>query len=142
MVLSSPFKRAYDTVAGFADAAGLDVEVIEDLRERKISNEWLPDFNSYCERQWSDFSYKLPNGECLTEVQSRNIMVLRNILNRYKGQNIAVGTHGCALNTIINYYDDSYGIKEVMDMLHKMPWAVKLSFNGQECVSIEYIDLI
>jgi 2,3-bisphosphoglycerate-dependent phosphoglycerate mutase len=141
-VLSSPFTRAYETVADFGAQAGLTVELIEDFRERKISDGWISDFNSFCERQWNDFTYRLPNGECLSEVQERNIAALRGVLKRYEGKSIAVGTHGCALNTIIHYFDNSYGIKEVMEMLHKMPWAVKMEFDGERFVGMEFIDLI
>jgi 2,3-bisphosphoglycerate-dependent phosphoglycerate mutase len=141
-VLSSPFKRAYETVAGFADSAGFIVEVIEDFRERKITDGWIENFKEFCERQWSDFTYHLPGGESLEKVQRRNITALSDVLERYEGQNIAVGTHGCALTTIINYFYNSYGITEVMGMLQKMPWVVKIMFDGKKCAGIEYIDLI
>jgi 2,3-bisphosphoglycerate-dependent phosphoglycerate mutase len=75
-------------------------------------------------------------------VQQRNIAALADVLDRYDGRNIAVGTHGCALSTIINYYDKAYGIKEVTDMLGKMPWAVTMTFNGKQCVGIEYTDIV
>ncbi len=118
------------------------MEVIEDFRERKISDGWIENFHEFCKRQWADFSYRLPGGECLNEVQGRNVAALKVVLEKYAGKSIAVGTHGCALNTIINHYDNSYGINEVYEMLGKMPWAVKMTFHGQECVGIEYIDLL
>ena len=36
VVLSSPFKRAVDTVKDFADSKGLTVETVNDFRERKV----------------------------------------------------------------------------------------------------------
>ena len=42
-VLSSPFKRAVDTIAGFADGAGFEIEIIEDFRERKSDSDWVRD---------------------------------------------------------------------------------------------------
>ena len=49
-VLSSPFKRAADTVREFADAHGLDVVPVEDFRERRIAGTWIGDFRGlgYC----------------------------------------------------------------------------------------------
>ena len=38
VVLSSPFKRAYDTVKHFADSRGENIQVVEDFKERKIDN--------------------------------------------------------------------------------------------------------
>ena len=140
-VLSSPFKRSYDTVADFAKTAGLTVEVIDDFRERAIGHEWVKkeDFRAYTARQWDDVTYKLPGGESFSEVQARNIAALEAALTRYKGKNIAIGTHGTALSTIIRYYDSSYSFDEKHAM--PMPWVAKLTFNNHDFISIEKIDL-
>ena len=37
--LSSPYKRAVDTIADFAESVNLEIEIIDDFRERKIGNE-------------------------------------------------------------------------------------------------------
>ncbi|MCL2203962.1 MAG: NUDIX domain-containing protein [Defluviitaleaceae bacterium] len=140
-VLSSPFKRAYDTVAPFAREAGLDVRVVADFRERKITDAWLEDFKSYATRQWADFSYKLEDGESLAEVQTRNVAALGAVLREYAGRCVAVGTHGTALSTIINHYAPTFGAEDFWDMAGRMPWAVKMAFDGQRCVAIEKIDL-
>ena len=142
IVLSSPFKRSYDTVADFAETAGLTIEVIDDFRERAISHErWIDDFATFSKEQWADFSYKLPDGECLADVQARNIAVLKDVLVRYKGKNIAVGTHGTALSLIIHYYSPAYGFKDFKAMASLMPWAVKMTFDENACTAIEKIDL-
>lgn len=68
VVLSSPFKRAVDTVRDFADKHNLEIEVVENFRERRIDSCWIEDFTGFCKRQWKDFDYKLLDGECLQEV--------------------------------------------------------------------------
>jgi len=140
-VLSSPFKRAYDTVSEFAEFAGLDIEVVEDFRERAISDYWVDDFKAYMANQWNDFNFKLPGGECFAEVQARKVAAFKEILERNEDKNIAVGTHGTALSLLINYYDNSYGLAESYEMISKMPWAVKMEFDVLECARIEKIDL-
>ena len=138
-VLSSPFKRSYDTVADFAKTAGLTIEVIDDFRERHVGKEWIEDFHSYAKKCFEDFSYKLPGGECYSEVQARNIAALDDVLDRYEGKNIAVGTHGTALSLIILHYDATYSFDEWVAM--PMPWAVKMTFDGKKFAAIEKIDL-
>jgi 2,3-bisphosphoglycerate-dependent phosphoglycerate mutase len=142
-VLSSPFKRAVDTVADFAAANGFDIELIEDFRERKSDGNWLrdTDFFPFMERQWADFSYTLSDGESLAEVQERNIVALTEVLRQYKGKTIVVGTHGTALSTIINYYDDTHGFHDFMSMVNIMPWVVKADFDDYGCMGMEKIDL-
>ena len=140
-VLSSPFKRSYDTVADFAKAVGLDIEVIDDFRERAVGHAWLTtdEFNAFAARQWADPLYKLPGGESISEVQARNIAALEDVLTRYNGKNIAVGTHGMALSTIVLHYDTTYSFDEWLVM--PMPWVVKMTFDSNKCIGIEKIDL-
>lgn len=86
VVLSSPYKRAIDTVVDFAETVNLEIETVEDFRERRVDNEWIADFNSFCKKQWEDFKYKLTDGETLEEVQSRNIKALNKVLEIYDGK--------------------------------------------------------
>ena len=135
-VLSSPFKRAVDTVRDFAEKSGLEIEVVEDFRERRIDNCWIEDFKGFCKKQWEDFNYKLSDGESLEEVQTRNIAALKNVLKRYEGKNLVVGSHGTALSTIINFYDKSFGYAQFEEIRGLMPWVVPFSFEGDVCVEI------
>ena len=82
IVLSSPYKRVYDTIYDFANKTGLQIQSIEDFRERKVGNIWLPgdEFWQYIKRKWSDFSFKLSDGESLADVQNRNIAALSEVL--------------------------------------------------------------
>jgi len=144
-VISSPFKRTHDTVRGFAEERGLTIETIDGLRERKSDSDWgrekdVPPY-TFLRRQWSDFSYTYSDGESLGAVQTRNISAINDILTRYDGKNMAVGTHGMALSVIINYYDNTYGFDDYMAMIDIMPWAVKMTFEALNNTGIEKIDL-
>lgn len=136
VVLSSPYHRSIDTVRHFAEKNALDITVVEDFRERKIDSVWIEDFNAFCRQQWEDFSYKLSDGECLKEVQERNIAAINKVLEEYKGKNIVVGSHGTALSTIINYYDKAFGHAEFNAIKGLMPWIVQFDFEDGECVAI------
>ena len=137
IVLSSPFHRSVDTVRHFADLKGLEIGIVEDFRERRIDSVWIEDFNGFCKKQWEDFSYKLSDGESLAEVQERNIAALNKVLTEYAGKTIVVGSHGTALSTIVNYYDKSFGHAEFEKIRGLMPWVVKFTFEGTECVEIK-----
>lgn len=140
-VLSSPYKRAVDTVKDFADKNGLAVETIEDFRERKIDSVWIDNFEEFCRQQWADFQYKLSDGETLAEVQQRNIRALNQVLREYPGKNIVVGSHGTALSTVIHFYDSSFGFRDFNKIRRLMPWIVKFTFEDETCVEIEKINL-
>lgn len=141
IVLSSPYKRAVDTVREFAEKKEMNIDIIDGFRERKVDSLWIEDFNSFCKKQWEDFEYKLSDGECLKEVQDRNILALKNIVEKFKGKNIVVGSHGTALSAIVNYYDKKFGYSDFNEIRQLMPWVVKFVFDEETCVDIQKYNL-
>ncbi len=141
-VLSSPYKRAVDTVQPVADQRGLAVQEISGFRERCITGEWIADFNGYCQAQWADFDYKLPGGESLREVQQRNVAALHHVLQRYAGQTVVIGSHGTALSTIIHHFDPTFGFDGFNRIRRLMPWVVRFTFDGMQCTGIQSIDVL
>lgn len=139
-VVSSPYQRAHDTVAHFAQRKGLTVIHDDRLRERAITDGWIDDFTAFAERQWADFTYKLPGGESLDEVQRRNLEALHELLRAYPGQAIAVGTHGTALSTVVRRFDPSFTYESFRTVVGLMPWIVRLCFDGEIFVSLSSID--
>lgn len=140
-VLSSPFKRAVDTVQPIADGRGLTVTTVDGFRERRVDSVWIEDFNGFCKAQWADFDYKLSDGECLREVQERNIAALSEVLRQYQGRTLVIGSHGTALSTIINHYDHSFGHEQFERIRKVMPWVVRFEFDGERCVDIRQCEL-
>ena len=141
VVLSSPFKRAVDTVAEFAEQIGCEVELIEDFRERAITDKWLgsDEFKKFALRQWEDFTYKLPGGESIGEVQKRKLAALHDVLKRHRGKNIVIGTHGMALSSLLVHYDSGFTYDQHVEM--PMPYVVKMVFDGEACIDIVKLDL-
>jgi len=142
VIYSSPYKRAYDTVLPFATSVGLPVNIVDDFRERELGI-WVDDFVTAAKSMWDDFSkpYADTDGETLREVQQRNINALHRVLEENPDSNIVIGTHGTALSTIINYFNADYGFEDFLSMLDKMPWIVKMKFDGNSCIGIEMFDL-
>ena len=107
------------------------------LRSGQVSSEYFALIREY----WADFRYKVPNDESLSDVQERNIIALNTALCEFVNKNIVIGTHGTALSTIINYYDDSYGFDGFLAMVKIKPWVVRMDFNNDCFVEMEKIDL-
>lgn len=140
-VLSSPYLRAVDTVKPLAERLGLPVISVEDFRERKIDSVWIEDFDAFARRQWEDFTYRRSDGETLAEVQCRNVAALKRVLAEYEGNSVAVGSHGTALSTVVNYYVPQFGYEEFTQIKPLMPWVVHFAFSGDRCELIEDVDL-
>ena len=141
IVISSPYKRAVDTVAHFTSLRDLPITTIADFRERKVDSGWIDDFEAFTRNQWADFNYKLTDGETLAEVQKRNIAALQEAIENHKGKTVVIGSHGTALSTIINHFAPQFGIEEFTRIRSIMPWIVRFSFMENDCVQIEEYDL-
>ena len=135
-VYSSPYHRAKDTIKPFADKQVLTIHTIDDLRERKVDSIWIEDFTAFTQKQWSDFSYKLSDGESLQEVQERNLRALTSLIDKHHNQNIAIGSHGTALSTLINYFQPDFTYQGFNSIKHLMPFIAKFTFEEQICQSI------
>lgn len=140
-VLSSPFRRAMDTVQPLADARGLTVQTDADFRERKVGEGWLENFTAFAQSQWADFDFALEHGESLRQVQKRNLTALERVLQQYPCQTVVIGTHGTALSTLMEHFAPPFGYAGFARIRDIMPWVVRMTFDGQRCVSVEELDI-
>ncbi len=140
-VYSSPYKRAFDTVAGYANQAKLEVEIVNDFRERKVDSGWIEDFESFSKRQWEDFQYRLSDGECLLEVQQRNLNALNNVLLDNANKNVVIGTHGTALSTIVNHFNSDFLYDDFVRIKNLMPFIIVMKFRNLTVLEIEEVIL-
>lgn len=86
------------------------------------------------QKRWADHNYHEEGGESISIVQERNMAAL-NILSKDAGKNIVVGTHGTALGTILNFYDNSYDCDDFLGIIDKMPYVIELDFEGNTLIS-------
>ena len=142
VILSSPYTRAVDTIRHFADTMRLPIIHMAEFREREVAGEWIDDFDTFCRRQWADFDFRLPQGECLREVQSRNIAGLIRVLHEYEGQRIVIGGHGTSISTVLNHYDPAFGYEGFESFRRLMPWIVRLDFDGDTFLGMEKFNLM
>jgi 2,3-bisphosphoglycerate-dependent phosphoglycerate mutase len=140
-IYSSPYKRAYDTVKDLAQVIGVEINIVEGFRERKVDTVWVDDFKTFSRKQWDDFDFKLECGECLREVQERNVAALNDVLKNNLGRNVVVGSHGTALSTIINYFNPDFRYDGFWSIVDKMPYILCFQFENMEFIGMEEIEL-
>ena len=101
---SSPYQRAIDTLRPYAGAAGLEIAVDDDLRERSLGAwlESLAEVEEAMRNMHADLDFSLPGGEsgraCLARVEA----ALARIVVANQGRTIAVGSHGGVLGHLIS----------------------------------------
>lgn len=129
----SPYKRSMDTIQGAADFHKKEIITDARLREREKG----ANGNNYgmFQKRWADHNYHEKGGESIAMVQKRNIEALKDILAVNDGKTIVVGTHGTALSTILNYYDNSFGCDDFLRIIDWMPYIIELYFEGDVLLS-------
>ncbi len=138
-IISSPYTRTIQTVTDLSEKLGLEIETEEDFRERNAGQWHGENFIEFIRSQWENFSYHILDGECLADVQKRNISALHRRIEEYNGETIAIATHGTALSTMINYYYPEFGFESFMRIIDYMSYVVKMELEGDKCLSFEEI---
>ena len=105
------------------------------MREREST----PGGNNFAffQMRWSDHDYHEDGGESIAMVQKRNIEALHSILQDNRSKNVVVGTHGTALSSILNYYDNDFKSADFMRIIDWMPYIIELDFDGNELISMQ-----
>ena len=105
IIISSPYKRAVQTVEGVAKFVGKEVIIEDGFKERNLSVKPVEDFNLAITKVWEEPTFSWEGGESNIIAQKRGIKATLKVLETYEGKNIAVGTHGNIMVLIMNYYD-------------------------------------
>lgn len=128
----SPYKRSIDTIAEVAEFYRIKIITDERFREREKG----PNGNEYgmFQKRWNDFDYHEDGGESINMLQKRNIDALMEILNKNKGLNIVIGTHGTALSSILNCFYQDFRCDAFLRIIDWMPYVIELDFEDNKCI--------
>lgn len=111
-VYSSPYLRAGETVRPFCERHCIPVEVRDDLRERKLADGFLANWEDTVRRSWDDLSFSLPNSESGHACQKRVVRCILEIVSENKGGVCLVSSHGNAIGLFLKSIDGAFGYKE------------------------------
>ncbi|MEH7236839.1 histidine phosphatase family protein [Bacillus sp. JJ1562] len=137
VVLSSPYRRAIQTIEGVTQTIRKNVIIIDDFKERKLSEGPAEDFDSAIRKVWEDESFSWEGGESNLMAQKRGVEATHRILESYEGKNIVVGTHGNLMVLIMNYFDKRYDFS-FWSKLH-MPDIYKLTFENDKLKEVKRV---
>lgn len=93
-IVSSPYRRAMDTVAPTAAALGLHIAVRADAREWDDGLETVEDWMPRYERCWREPSHRHGDGESHDELTARASACLRELLDRAGSRTVIAASHG------------------------------------------------
>lgn len=137
IVMSSPYKRAIETVAGAAKEIGVDVLLDERFRERTVAEQPVDDHTTAMDKLWTDWDFAFEGGESNLKAQERGVEAMLEVLDKYAEKRVAIGTHGNIMVLIMNYFDKQCNY-ECWKRLG-MPDIYKLNFDGKSFVEAQGI---
>jgi 2,3-bisphosphoglycerate-dependent phosphoglycerate mutase len=129
--ISSPYSRAILTIEGLAQSLGKEIILIEQLKEVVFigDNKILPDNEVYplVKKMFSEPDFSLHGGESITNCQNRAVTVLKDIIGEYKGQKVAIATHGAVMTRMMGYFDPRFDLNFLLDTTK--PDIYRMEFN-------------
>jgi 2,3-bisphosphoglycerate-dependent phosphoglycerate mutase len=128
-IYSSPYLRAVQTVHALAMRRGLKVQLIPDLRERRLSRAPLEDWRATLEQAWADADFAPPGGETGRDAQRRAVATLDLLRSRHPdGGRLVLGSHGNLIGLILQALEP--GVDFAFHMAMPNPAVYRLNHDG------------
>lgn len=108
---SSPYTRACQTLAPYAELTAQSVTMLDNARERLLSPTPLDDWQFHIAQSFEDPAHAAPGGESMDEVRHRASSALLRI-ERSGGRRPVLVTHGGVLSALFHAADPSFGFEE------------------------------
>jgi 2,3-bisphosphoglycerate-dependent phosphoglycerate mutase len=128
-VYSSPYARSMQTVAPTADRRSLEVQPLDDLRERRLAAAPSPDWPDLLAQAWADPDFAPPGGETGRDAQRRGLAVLDLLRARHAfGGRLLVGSHGNLISLMLQALEP--GVDHAFHVAMPNPAVFHLEHDG------------
>lgn len=127
-IISSPYKRALDSIKPLAKQLNADIEIDERLKERVLSTENLSGWFEKLGSTFDDIDLKFEGGESSKEAMQRISEVVEEIFNS-KLKNTIIVTHGNLMALLLKYYIRDFGFEEWQNLSNPDVFLLKNDDN-------------
>jgi 2,3-bisphosphoglycerate-dependent phosphoglycerate mutase len=128
-VYSSPYARAIETVMPTAERRQLGVQLLPDLRERRLTLVATDVWADHLQRSWADPDYAVEGAESGRQAQRRAMALLDLLRTRHAdGGRLLVGSHGNLISLILQAFEPE--VDHEFHMAMPMPAIYHLEHDG------------
>lgn len=110
-IVSSPYRRALETIQPFAAHAGQPVHIHDDLAERRLSPQPITYWREVVRRGFLDPAHRVPGGESAAEALERGWNVILEIFRAGHRMPVAV-SHGQLLSLVFHTLRPDFGFED------------------------------
>ncbi|MCF6136463.1 histidine phosphatase family protein [Pseudalkalibacillus berkeleyi] len=128
-IVSSPFRRARQSIEPTAIKLGIQLKLDDRLSERVLCSESTEDWKQKLRGSFNELDLKLAGGESSREAMSRAVEVVGDL--RTSGvENTILVTHGNLMTLLLKHFNDRFGYDEWEQL--KNPDVFLLTINNHE----------
>ncbi len=113
-LISSPYRRALDSIQPLATALKLPIAREDALKERQLSAVPLDDWQDHLRQTFVDPDYTCPGGESSRIATERITRVVDEALQQHDGSILV--THGNLLSLYLHSIDPTFGFQESLQL--------------------------
>lgn len=135
-IISSPYKRAIQSIQPLANQRNVKIELNQQLTERVLSTEPLSDWFEKLRMTFDDFELKFEGGESSQEAANRMIGVVETVLHSNE-ENIIIVTHGNLMSLLLHHFHKEYGFEEWLSLSNPDVYLLKSDKSDDREVTIE-----
>lgn len=134
-IVSSPYKRAVDSIKPLAKRLNLPINEDNRLGERVLSSLERDDYLEMLENSFKDLDICYEGGESSRQAMNRAIGVIEDVL-KGSANNIVIATHGNLMSLILKHYEPSFGFKEWKSLSNPDVYCLKFEGDSPQIVRI------
>lgn len=128
-IVSSPYVRAMQSAAPFAQQSGLPLETDERLREWNSGVEQFPDWQERIMASYNELDHCWPGSELGRTGMTRVVAAVRDVLTEDRLPAMVV-LHGGLLTLLRKHFDDAVGFEEWQRLTN--PDVFLLRYEGEQ----------
>ncbi|RFB14739.1 histidine phosphatase family protein [Bacillus sp. HNG] len=110
-IISSPFKRAIQTIQPLANEVNIEIETNQQLAERVLSSIKMADWFEKLRATFEDFDLAYEGGESSREAATRILGVVDDVL-KSDAENTILVTHGGLMSLLLKHYNKNFGFEQ------------------------------
>ncbi|WP_338066675.1 histidine phosphatase family protein [Peribacillus acanthi] len=110
-IISSPYKRAIQSIQPLANLLNVEIELNSLLSERVLSTNNYSDWYEKLRNTFNDFELKFEGGESSQEAAKRIIGVVEEVF-KSENENTIIVTHGNLMALLLNYVNKKFGFDD------------------------------
>lgn len=128
-IISSPYKRAIQTIQPLAERLNIEIEMKSQLEERVLSTEPLPDWFEKLRKTFDNPDLKFEGGESSEEAANRIMEVVEDVF-KSEFENTIIVTHGNLMALLLNHYNKEFGFDQWANLSNPDIYLLNSDSNG------------